>query len=139
MQPFLTLYRKEEMKTMRLLRKVLLAVMLIFLLSACGTNDRATIASAPDTPANVAVSAGDGQIVLIWDSSSRATSYNIYYSTTSGATKTNGTKITGATSPFTYVGLSNGTTYYYVVTAVNSYGESIESSEVSATPYTLSS
>ena len=137
MQPFLTLYRKEEMKTMRLLRKVLLAVMLIFLLSACGTNDRATIASAPDTPANVAVSAGDGQIVLIWDSSSRATSYNIYYSTTSGATKTNGTKITGATSPFTYVGLSNGTTYYYVVTAVNSYGESIESSEVSATPYTL--
>ena len=47
---------------MRLLRKVLLAVMLIFLLSACGTNDRATIASAPDTPANVAVSAGDGPL-----------------------------------------------------------------------------
>jgi hypothetical protein len=59
---------------------------------------------------------------------------NIYWSTTSGVTKTTGTKITGATSPYTHTGLTNGTTYYYVVTAVNSYGESSESSQVSGTP-----
>src|SRR3972149_1501944 len=32
------------------------------------------------------------------------------------------------------MGLINDTTYYYVVTAVNGYGESSESSQVSATP-----
>ena len=37
-------------------------------------------------------------------------------------------------SPYTHTGLINGTTYYYVVTAANQYGESAESKEVSATP-----
>jgi len=39
-----------------------------------------------------------------------------------------------AATSYTYTDLTNGTTYYYVVTAVNSYGESDESSEVNATP-----
>ena len=71
---------------------------------------------------------------ISWTSVSGATSYNIYWSTTSGVTKTTGTKITGATSPYTHTGRTNGTTYYYVVTAVNGYGESSESSQVSGTP-----
>ena len=71
---------------------------------------------------------------ISWSSVSGATSYNIYWSTTSGVTKTTGTKLTGVTSPYTHTGLTNGTTYYYVVTAVNSYGESSESSQVSGTP-----
>ena len=41
-----------------------------------------------------------------------------------GVTTANGTQITGATSPYTQAALVNGTTYYYIVTAVNAAGES---------------
>ena len=94
--------------------------------------------SAPSAPTGVSASAGDGQITISWSSVSGATSYNIYWSTTSGVTKTTGTKLAGATSPYTHTGRTNGTTYYYVVTAVNSYGESSESSQVSGTPQSTS-
>ena len=36
------------------------------------------------------------------------------------------------TSPYSHEGLSNGSSYYYVVTAVNTYGESGMSQEVYA-------
>ena len=65
-----------------------------------------------------------------------ATSYNIYWSTAPGVTPANGTKITGATSPYVHTGLIAATTYYYVATAVNSVGESAPSLQVSATTTT---
>src|SRR3972149_4804195 len=89
-----------------------------------------TTGSAPSAPTGISASAGNGQVSISWSSVSGATSYNIYWSTTSGVTKTSGTKLTGATSPYTHTGRTNGTTYYYVVTAVNSYGESGESRQV---------
>ncbi|MGA2092290.1 MAG: BACON domain-containing carbohydrate-binding protein [Sedimentisphaerales bacterium] len=91
-------------------------------------------ADIPSAPTGVTASAGDGQVSISWSAVSGATSYNIYWSTTSGVTKTNGTKITDATSPYSHTILTNGTTYYYIVTAVNSSGESMESAQVSATP-----
>ena len=45
-----------------------------------------------------------------------------------------GMPFTKVTSPYTQTGLTNGKPYYFVVTAVNGYGESGESSQVSATP-----
>jgi hypothetical protein len=49
--------------------------------------------------------------------------------------KANGNKVAGVVSPYNHTGLSNGTTYYYVVTAVDGSGaESAESSQVSARP-----
>ena len=92
-----------------------------------------TSGSAPSAPSGVTAIAGSSQVSISWSSVSDATSYNIYWSTTTGVTKTTGTKITGATSSYTHSGLTNGTPHYYVVTAVNSYGESSESSQVSAT------
>ena len=69
-----------------------------------------------------------------------ATSYNIYWFTTSGVTKTTGTKIPDiSTNTYTHTGLTYGTTYYYVVTSVNSYGESAESNEIASAPGAIDS
>ena len=90
--------------------------------------------SAPPAPTGVSATAGNSQVTITWDAVIGATSYNIYWSTTTGVTKTTGTQISDITSTsYVHTGLINGTTYYYVVTTVNSFGESSESSEVSAT------
>lgn len=128
------------MKSNRIIWVALLSVLLAVSLTACGgggegsSSGTTTTTPAPSAPTGVSATAGNGQATISWNTVSGATSYNIYWSTTSGVTKTNGTKITGATSPYSHTGLTNGTTYYYIVTAVNSSGESVESAQVSATP-----
>ena len=92
------------------------------------------LGTVPLAPAGVSATAGNRVVTVLWDNVSNATSYNIYWSTTSGVTKATGTKISSVTSPYNHTNRTNNTTYYYVVTAVNSYGESIESAEVSETP-----
>jgi fibronectin type 3 domain-containing protein/alpha-tubulin suppressor-like RCC1 family protein len=86
----------------------------------------------PSAPTGVSATAGDGQIVVQW-SAQAGLSYNLYYSTTSG-TGVEGSLEENVSSPFTVTGLTDGTTYYIVVTAVNGSGESVASDEVSATP-----
>jgi hypothetical protein len=88
----------------------------------------------PTAPTGVDAIQGNAQVTISWSNVSDATSYNLYWSTSSGVSPANGTKIANVTSPYTHTGLRNGTTYYYVVTAVNSYGESPASIQVSATP-----
>jgi fibronectin type 3 domain-containing protein len=88
----------------------------------------------PDAPTGITATAGNEQATVSWESVSGATSYNIYWSTNPGVTSASGTLEQNVTSPFTHTGLANGTTYYYVVTAVNDNGESEESAEVTATP-----
>jgi hypothetical protein len=89
-------------------------------------------ASPPSAPVNVAATAGNAQVSLSWTASSGATSYNVKRGTTSGGPYTT---IAGPTTTgHVNTGLSNGTTYYYVVSAVNASGESSNSSQVSATP-----
>lgn len=87
----------------------------------------------PPAPTGLTASAGNGQVSLTWSASSGATSYNVKRSTTSGGPYT--TVASGVTSTsFTNTGLTNGTTYYFVVSAVNSAGESGNSNQASATP-----
>ena len=88
----------------------------------------------PAAPTSVSADAGPGQVTISWNNVTGATSYNIYHSTTSPVSKVTGTKVAGVTSPSVVTPLDNGTTYYFVVTAVNADGESADSSEVSATP-----
>ena len=89
---------------------------------------------APSVPTGVSATSGDTQITIGWNAVPGATSYNIYWATAPGVTTVNGTKITGAANPYIQAALVNGTTYYYIVTAVNSVGESAPSPEVSANP-----
>ena len=84
--------------------------------------------TAPAAPAGITAVGGTGKATISWPAVSGAASYNVYWSTASSVTKTGGTKIAGATSPYVQTGLSAGTTYYYLVTAVNSVGESAASS-----------
>jgi lysophospholipase L1-like esterase len=90
--------------------------------------------TAPQAPQNVSSAGGNGQAYLSWGNVSGAATYNIYWSTNAGVSKQDGTKISVTASPYYHTGLNNSITYYYVVTAVNQYGESAESLEVSATP-----
>lgn len=94
-------------------------------------------ASAPSAPTITSVTPGDAQNVIDLGTSATATSYNLYWSTTETTAaniKANGTKITGASDPYTHTGLANGTTYRYVQTAVNAAGESGPSAVVSGVP-----
>lgn len=103
--------------------------------SVVSTEVNATPAPAiPAAPTGVGAVAADAQNSISWNASFGATTYNVYWSTTAGVTKANGTKISGVTSPYVHTPLSNLTTYYYVVTAENSAGESADSAQVSATP-----
>src|SRR3989338_269327 len=124
------------------MKKIFLAIFIfVVFISACGSGGGGgggttdTTGSAPSAPTGVLATAGSGQVSISWSSVSGATSYNIYWSTSSGVTKTTGTKISSATSPYTHTGRTNGTVYYYVVTAVNDNGEGGESAEVPVTPW----
>ena len=86
----------------------------------------------PATPANFSVTAGDAQVTLSWQASAGATSYNIYRGLTSGGEVLVQSGI--AATSFVDTGLTNGTTYYYQVSAVNAGGESARTAEDSATP-----
>jgi hypothetical protein len=88
----------------------------------------------PPPPANANATPGDGQVTITWDSFPKATSYHLYWSTTPGVSKATGTKVVTVTSPYILTGLDNDTTYYVVITSENNYGESHESSEISAAP-----
>jgi predicted carbohydrate-binding protein with CBM5 and CBM33 domain len=92
-----------------------------------------TPGNVPAAPTGLAASAGNAQVALSWSASSGATGYNVKRSTTNGGPYSNvATNVSGTS--FTNTGLTNGTTYYYVVTAVNASGESPLSTQASGTP-----
>ncbi len=91
--------------------------------------------SPPPAPTNLIAAGQDSQVSLTWTASSGATSYNVLRSTTNGGPYS---QIAGgvATTSYLDTGLTNGTTYYYVVQAVNANGTSGNSNQTSATPTT---
>ena len=95
--------------------------------------DMETLPNAPGAPQNVLATGGNQQVALTWDAVSGATSYQVQYATvTQGPYTLADGNVT--TNSFTHTGLTNGTTYFYIVTASNTGGTSAPSDEVSATP-----
>lgn len=90
------------------------------------------ITTPPAAPANLSASARSGKVALLWSVVAGAVGYNVKRSTSSGSGYTTVTNV--ATTNFISSGLANGTSYYFVVSAVNAYGESANSTEAGATP-----
>lgn len=88
----------------------------------------------PDAPTGVGATPGEATISISFTGSLYADSYNIYWKDTPGVTKANGTKITGVTSPHEFTVPALYDNYYFVVTAENESGESVESAEVNDIP-----
>lgn len=119
---------------------VLGLISISFILSGCGGGGGGggaispPLPAAPGAPTGVTAVAEPGQVRVTWDNVQGATSYNLYYSATAGVTKATGTKISNGASPYIITPLTNGVLYYFVVTAVNAVGESVESGQATATP-----
>ncbi|OKP98205.1 cadherin-like beta sandwich domain-containing protein [Paenibacillus sp. P46E] len=92
------------------------------------------VLAAPDAPVVEAVTAGDGQVRLVWTTVSGATGYKVYTSVASGDYGAAAGTVASSVYSFDATGLANGTTYYFIVKAVNGGGDSPASAEVSATP-----
>ena len=91
------------------------------------------VGNVPPAPTGLTATAGNAQVALTWSAASGATAYNVKRSTTNGGPYSNvQTNVTGTS--FTNTGLANGTTYYYVVTALNASGESPVSTQAQGTP-----
>ena len=101
---------------------------------AQGFSVTAATATAPAAPV-LSATAGTAVVSLSWttpaDGGSAITGYNLYRGTVSGG---EALLVAGVAGP-TYNDTTavTGTTYYYVVTAVNAVGESVWSNEVLAT------
>lgn len=92
-----------------------------------------TPTAAPAPPTGVTATVGNLQITLTWTPSPTAATYDVYQGTTSGGESTTPVaSVSGAST--TIIGLTNGTTYYFTVAAVNTAGTSAPSTEVYGTP-----
>jgi hypothetical protein len=115
-----------------------LAALRAFILVAClailaGCNVPTPPAlSSVAAPTNVAAIAGDATVILTWTGSNGATSYNVKRAVINGGAYTQVAFSTSTT--YTDTSVTNGTTYYYVVSAVDGEGEGANSVQVSATP-----
>jgi subtilisin family serine protease len=98
----------------------------------------ADFAGAPCAPV-ITVTPGNGTAHLAWsapiDLGSAITGFNVYRATTSGGEGTTPIQsgLAADATSFDDSGLTNGTTYFYQVSAVNGSGET-KSTEVSVTP-----
>jgi fibronectin type 3 domain-containing protein len=94
----------------------------------------APLPTIPNPPTNMAAIAGNTQVKLTWAPALGAAGYNVKRGIASGGSYTN-TVISTSTNGVD-AGLVNGTTYYYIVTAFNSIGESTNSVQLCVTPTT---
>jgi len=100
--------------------------------------DSGSTAAAPASsaslkvPSGFAATAGNARVSLHWSASSSASGYHVKRATANGGPYTQIAAPTSTT--YTDSALTNGTRYYYVVSAMNTNGESADSVQTSGTP-----
>jgi alpha-tubulin suppressor-like RCC1 family protein len=118
-------------------RRSVLLLAVALLLPACGIGGGGTLTPTvdPAAPTGVTTKSGNGSVTVSWNGSPAAATYTVKKSSSSGGpyvALAGGTGI--ATTSFVDTGLVNGTPSYYVVSAVNSFGESPNSPEAAGIP-----
>jgi uncharacterized protein (DUF1800 family) len=107
-------------------------------LAACGGGSSSSPSAplTPSAPSGVTATPGNNQVALIWSASTGATGYSIGRATNSAGPYAS----IGESSSTSFIDTSatNGTAYYYVVSASNAMGSSVNSAAVAATPVALS-
>ncbi|MDO8989946.1 MAG: S8 family serine peptidase [Sideroxyarcus sp.] len=104
-------------------------------LAACGGGGGETARTTRlAAPPNVTAVVGDRYLAIYASADPSATAVNIYWKVGTGVSKANGTKMEVSNDPQMHTGLTNGTEYCYVVTAVAGGTESGDSAEYCATP-----
>ena len=98
------------------------------------SNEASVALTTPAAPSGLAAVAGNGLVALSWNAVAGVSGYRVRRSTTPGGPY--GTIAVSATPGTSYMdtGLTNGTTYYYVVTALIFANEGGASAQASATP-----
>jgi hypothetical protein len=110
--------------------------------TAQATSNAVTITSVPTPPGAPTATAGNGTVKVGWSASTNSgglaiTGYDVFCSGTNPPSTSGTPSATAAATATstTLSGLTNGTTYYCVVTAVNSDGQSAPTGVVSALPH----
>src|SRR5262249_14220825 len=97
-----------------------------------GFSNETNATLSPLAPTGLAAQPASGSVSLSWNGSAGAASYTVKRGTSSG---TYPTTFPGVSSTsYTDNSVTNGTKYFYVVTATNAGGESGNSNEASVTP-----
>ena len=117
-----------------------------YMVSAVNTNGESAnsieVSVTPTLPAPLAVPTGlvalpdDGQVGLNWNTNSGVSGYNIKRSLAGAGPFVTVTNT--SLNSYTDLGLTNGTTYYYVISALVNGSESSNSAPVSVTPVSMS-
>jgi|GEM_PF-1599755 len=123
------------------IRTISLLMILSFMLIASCNKDETPVSASnnvPTSPQSLVITPGNLLATLTWQAPSNIggstiTGYNIYRGLTSGG-QTFIKTITGAVLSYNDSNLTNGTKYYYYVTALNNAGESNRSNEAFAIP-----
>ena len=120
--------------------RILLISLLSFTVISCGEKEESSSSSSSSgtttlsAPSDFTATLGYYQVALDWTAVSGASSYTVYWGSSTGISSSS-TAITGITDDnYTHSSLDNGTIYYYKVATVNSGGTGSLSSEVNATP-----
>ncbi len=117
-------------------------VLVLALTLACGggsyssggnaSNGGGSQGTAPPVPTGLTATAGNLQVSLTWTASTGATAYYVKRGSVTGGPYTQIAAPSG--TGYVDASLTNGTTYYYVVSAYDSTGQSANSTEVNAMP-----
>jgi hypothetical protein len=109
--------------------RLAIALLATLALAACGgSSDPAW------TPPAVVATAGNTENFVTWSGGSAPTCFNVYWSATPGLTTANGNRAPGQCTGFHHAGLTNGTTYHYLIVALVDGAEGWTSAVVTATP-----